>query len=1063
MGRHIWVLGLLLLAVLATVGPRLSFGEEPSEEHKQVLILYSFENEIGLFADFDETLRVTLKSGQVGHIEFYTEFLDLVRFDSPRHEKYLEAYLREKYSSAKIDLIIPVSLPAINFTLRYGKRIFPRVPVLFCAVDRRWIVRRPLPANETGVVETTKINKTLAAALKLQPDTRRVIVVGGTLPYEKDWMKEIASDLQEYEGKLQFTYLTDLPMDTLLKKLANLPEHTVVLYMMLWRDGAGEYFLPREALLRIAQSSNAPVYSVFEKYLGTGMVGGDLIHFKAAGKTAGEMGVHLLEGESPADIPVLSEDNARYIFDWRQLRRWHISENTLPYGSEVLFREHSFWEVYKRQITGVFFLVILQMLFIAFLMVQRSRRKRAEEGRRRAEKDYREIFDHSLEGIFRTSPEGKILTANPALARMLGYGSTDEFVASITDSGNQLWQDPNQRLAFRGLLEEQLVVRGYECQFLRRDGKVIWVSLNSQRVSGPDGKTLYFEGFIEDITERKQATEALRKSEERYRNLVESANDWVWEIDAEARYTYAGPQCRDILGYEPEEIIGKTPFDLMPSEEAPRLAAKFGLITAQRVPFRGLENINLHKDGHVVVLESNGNPVTDGPLGFRGYRGMDRDITERKRAERNLLGQVVFDELLTGILSRFATCTASEIDAGVVSALQSIAEFIGVDHAYIINISSDRKSWRCTHEWCAPYVEPRIYQYKDIPFGTLPVIESRILNDEIVRINCLGDYPLDALQEHRHMAEEGHFSILNLPIQSGVGISGSIGLHSHARQVTWTDEQITQLRMVGNAIAGALERKQVSEMIAERIEAERQAAQEMEYARQVQARLLPQRLPPMNTLDYAGICLQARQVGGDYYDFLELRPGRLGLVLADVAGKGISAALLLASLQANLRSQYTTALYDPAHLLKSVNQWIYENSGESSYATLLFADYDDSSRRLRYVNCGHPPPLLLHADGQMERLAAGTTVLGLFEKWECTVVEVQLAPDDTLIIYSDGVSEARNAEKELFGEPRLAELVRAQGHLVVKCLIEAIVATAQEFSSGDQADDITLIVARCRS
>jgi len=204
-------------------------------------------------------------------------------------------------------------------------------------------------------------------------------------------------------------------------------------------------------------------------------------------------------------------------------------------------------------------------------------------------------------------------------------------------------------------------------------------------------------------------------------------------------------------------------------------------------------------------------------------------------------------------------------------------------------------------------------------------------------------------------------------------------------------------------------------------------------------------------------------VGGDYYDFLELRPGRLALVLADIAGKGISGALLMANLQANLRSQYAVALDDLPRLLKSVNQLFYENSSDSSYATLFFADYDDSSRRLRYANCGHLPPLLLRADGQVERLTATTTVLGLFEKWECSVVEVQLAAGDILILYTDGVTEAENAEGEQFGESRLIETMLAQRHLPVPSLLETIVATVQKFSDGEQADDITLVLARCIS
>jgi serine phosphatase RsbU (regulator of sigma subunit) len=291
---------------------------------------------------------------------------------------------------------------------------------------------------------------------------------------------------------------------------------------------------------------------------------------------------------------------------------------------------------------------------------------------------------------------------------------------------------------------------------------------------------------------------------------------------------------------------------------------------------------------------------------------------------------------------------------------------------------------------------------------------------------------------------------------------GLLVLGARLSEEPYSSDDKHLLTSVASQAGVALENIRLGEKIAERIEAERRIAQEMDYAKQVQARLFPQKLPPMKTLDYVGGCIQARQVGGDYYDFLELGPGRLALVLADIAGKGISGALLMANLQANLRSQYAVALDDLPRLLKSVNQLFYENSSDSSYATLFFADYDDSSRRLRYVNCGHLPPLLLRAEGQLERLTATNTVLGLFEKWECAVAEVQLAVGDILILYTDGVTEAENAQEEQFGESRLVETVLAHRNQPLSSLHEIIVTTVQKFSNGEQADDITLVVARCR-
>jgi serine phosphatase RsbU (regulator of sigma subunit)/predicted enzyme related to lactoylglutathione lyase len=249
---------------------------------------------------------------------------------------------------------------------------------------------------------------------------------------------------------------------------------------------------------------------------------------------------------------------------------------------------------------------------------------------------------------------------------------------------------------------------------------------------------------------------------------------------------------------------------------------------------------------------------------------------------------------------------------------------------------------------------------------------------------------------------------------------------------------------------------------AEKLESERRAAQELEIAKRVQARLFPQTAPSLKTLDYAGMCIQARQVGGDYYDFLDLGRQRLGLVIGDISGKGIAAALLMANLQANLRSQSALALDQLQGLLRSVNQLFYENTSDSAYATLIFAEYDDNAQRLRYANCGHLSALLLRRDNTLEQLESTCTVLGLFKEWDCSIAECRLFPGDTLALCTDGVTEAFNDAGEEFGEPRLIEALGRYRELPPHASLQSIIDDLQRFSPHDQHDDITLILARCR-
>jgi serine phosphatase RsbU (regulator of sigma subunit)/catechol 2,3-dioxygenase-like lactoylglutathione lyase family enzyme len=249
--------------------------------------------------------------------------------------------------------------------------------------------------------------------------------------------------------------------------------------------------------------------------------------------------------------------------------------------------------------------------------------------------------------------------------------------------------------------------------------------------------------------------------------------------------------------------------------------------------------------------------------------------------------------------------------------------------------------------------------------------------------------------------------------------------------------------------------------IAERQEAELRAARELEIAKQVQAHLFPQKMPLLKTLEFEGVCIPARHVGGDYYDFLDLGCERMGLVIGDISGKGIAAALLMANLQANVRSQSAVGLNQLEQLLSTVNQLFCQNTADASFATLFFAEYDDTTRRLRYANCGHLPPLVLRSDDSLERLEATATIVGAFKEWDCSLADCQLCPGDTLVLYTDGITESFSPAREEFGEERLVEALRRNRDLCCLDLRCAIVEEVRQFSPHEQHDDITLIIAKC--
>jgi phosphoserine phosphatase RsbU/P len=361
------------------------------------------------------------------------------------------------------------------------------------------------------------------------------------------------------------------------------------------------------------------------------------------------------------------------------------------------------------------------------------------------------------------------------------------------------------------------------------------------------------------------------------------------------------------------------------------------------------------------------------------------------------------------------------------------------------------------------YLDQRDGELRRVREGPTRGPDSIALNEAWMQPVVLQEQPWDVQEQMRgeHAAAvippAGAECLVPILSRDGAPL-GLIVLGPKLSEEPYSGEDKRLLASIASQTGIALENISLAERIAERMEAARRVAHEIEIAREVQQKLFPQKLPPVRTLDYGGMCLQARVVGGDYYDFLDLGHGRVGLVLADISGKGIAAALLMANLQANLRSQYALAIDDLPRLLSSVNRLFYESTAPNRFATLFFATYDND--RLTYANCGHNPPLLLRGNGELRWLAPTAPVLGLFEEWTCVIDEVQLHDRDTLIMFTDGITEATSDSGAEYGEARLLETARRHPDASASALISAIVEDVRAFASQEQSDDLTLVVAR---
>ena len=378
-----------VVALLACIAPA---GVAPAADAESppaggVLVLYDENKDFSGLALMDQSLRAALRAGMPADLQVYTEYMDVSRFNEPGYDTWLRDFYRQKYAGKRIDVVVAVMAPSLDFALKHGDAVFPNAAIVFCGIDARELAGRTLGPNVTGVLVKREFKPTLDLALRLHPGTKQVTFVAGTSDFNRFWRDRALAELRQFEGRVRLVDLTDLPMESIRQEVSRQPEHSVILYLHLFRDGAGKTFSPNDSLALIAERANAPIYVFFDQYVGLGAVGGSVYSVATHGEKAGETAVRILRGERPGNIPVVDAGASVNLFDARQLRRWGVAESALPGDAIVRFREVSFWEKYRWHVLGAAAVMATQAALIVALFFQLRRRRVAEEARRRAAAD----------------------------------------------------------------------------------------------------------------------------------------------------------------------------------------------------------------------------------------------------------------------------------------------------------------------------------------------------------------------------------------------------------------------------------------------------------------------------------------------------------------------------------------------------------------------------------------------------------------------------------------------------------------------------------------------------
>jgi C4-dicarboxylate-specific signal transduction histidine kinase len=311
-------------------------------------------------------------------VEFYEEFLDFDRFPNPERRQQLARYFSDKFRGFNLDVVIAVGSVALGFTTNELRSILPGVPVVFAMTYAHRVDVGALPPNVTGRLITVSLGATLRMARRLQPDAKRVVVIAGSSAIDSVALSGALSDIGPLRDSVRLVVRQGWAYDALIADLQHPPERTIVFVAHFRRDGRGQLFVPIEAIAAIARDARSPVYSYVDKLIGTGVVGGSMLRQDQEAEATGRLAVRVVRGASGDAIPPVQIAATTSIVDWRQLRRWHLDENRLPPGSQVLFREATLWERNRAAILGTLGIIAAESILIGVLLIERRKRLRIQ-------------------------------------------------------------------------------------------------------------------------------------------------------------------------------------------------------------------------------------------------------------------------------------------------------------------------------------------------------------------------------------------------------------------------------------------------------------------------------------------------------------------------------------------------------------------------------------------------------------------------------------------------------------------------------------------------------------
>ena len=614
--------------------------------------------------------------------------------------------------------------------------------------------------------------------------------------------------------------------------------------------------------------------------------------------------------------------------------------------------------------------------------------------------------EQSASAVIITDPRGCIEYVNPKFCEMTGYaknellGHNPKLLQSGDTSIEQyqiMWQNMLELGVWRGEIKNK-----------KKSGEFYWAFESISAIKDNQGEITHLLVVEEDITKRKEFEAALKESEERFRQMAEMTGEWLWEQDPDGFYIYSSNAVNTIIGFSPAEVIGKhytellTPQDKTDSEH----------YSSEERPFYALINHYRHKDGHQVIAESTGLPITDADGKLIKWRGVDRDITARKHYEDALIES----EKRTRLIIETALNAIIIMDSyGIITDWNPQAErMFGWSREEAIGQNM------------AEMIVPK--RFRQAHYQGLKTFltsgKSKVLNKLTEQVALRKDgteFPVE-------------FSVSPLKIGNAYEFSGFV------HDITGRKAAEKQIRQA-----------QVNLAIAQ---------SEMKIAQQIQASLLPAHPIVSNDYEVTGFCLPATQVGGDYFDYFYRDEQHLDMIIADVSGHAVGPALLMVAARSGIRTQ-ANWLGTPAQTLDVLNNFLYDDLNNANhFLTMFYLQYYTVTQTLSYANAGHPMALLYsRAELDCRQLDTDGLIIGIRENVTFEEKKVQLVSGDCLLLYTDGLTESESPGGEFFGTERLMEVFTQFAGQKPEIIIAEILRHLKQFCQTESfKDDVTMLV-----